>query len=98
MSDLLQLLLAGASTGAVYALIAMGFVIVFKATNVVNFAHAAVVMLGSWGRRELTSQSDDDFLVLVDGPERGGVLPRLPELKTMFGVGGRTGRGVERLC
>jgi hypothetical protein len=36
---------------------------------------AAIVLLGSWGRRELTRQSDDDFLVLVDGPERDGVLP-----------------------
>ena len=26
----------------------MGFVIVFKATNVVNFAHASVVMLGAY--------------------------------------------------
>ena len=26
----------------------MGFVIVFKATNVVNFAHASIVMLGAY--------------------------------------------------
>jgi branched-chain amino acid transport system permease protein len=34
--------------GCIYALLAMGFVIVFKATNVVNFAHASVVMLGAF--------------------------------------------------
>jgi len=34
--------------GCIYGLIAMGFVIVFKATNVVNFAHASVVMLGAY--------------------------------------------------
>jgi branched-chain amino acid transport system permease protein len=34
--------------GCIYGLIAMGFVIVFKATNVVNFAHASVVMLGAF--------------------------------------------------
>src|SRR3954468_12487370 len=34
--------------GCIYGLIAMGFVIVFKATKVVNFAHASVVMLGAY--------------------------------------------------
>jgi branched-chain amino acid transport system permease protein len=34
--------------GCIYGVIAMGFVIVFKATNVVNFAHASVVMLGAF--------------------------------------------------
>lgn len=36
---------------------------------------AALVLLGSWGRRELTGRSDDDFLVLVDGAERDAVRP-----------------------
>jgi hypothetical protein len=52
---------------------------------------ASVVMLGSWGRRELTSQSDDDFLVLVDGPERDDVQPRPEELESVLGVAGQTG-------
>jgi hypothetical protein len=52
---------------------------------------AAVVMLGSWGRRELTSQSDDDFLILVDGPERDGVRPGAAELQSLLGVAGQTG-------
>jgi branched-chain amino acid transport system permease protein len=47
MTQVLELLISGLSLGCIYALIAMGFVIVFKATNVVNFAHAAVVMLGA---------------------------------------------------
>jgi hypothetical protein len=29
--------------------------------------HAAVVLMGSWGRHELTAGSDDDYLVLVRG-------------------------------
>ncbi|MGZ4245343.1 MAG: branched-chain amino acid ABC transporter permease [Solirubrobacteraceae bacterium] len=48
MSQFFELLLTGLSLGCIYALIAMGFVIVFKATNVVNFAHASVVMLGAF--------------------------------------------------
>ena len=42
MNQFLELLLSGLSLGCIYGLIAMGFVIVFKATNVVNFAHASV--------------------------------------------------------
>jgi branched-chain amino acid transport system permease protein len=48
VSQFLELLLSGLMLGCIYGLIAMGFVIVFKATNVVNFAHASIVMLGAF--------------------------------------------------
>ena len=48
MNQFFELLVSGLSLGCIYALIAMGFVIVFKATNVVNFAHASVLMLGAY--------------------------------------------------
>jgi branched-chain amino acid transport system permease protein len=48
MSQFVELLISGLMLGCIYALLAMGFVIVFKATNVVNFAHASVVMLGAF--------------------------------------------------
>ena len=48
MSQFIELLISGLSLGCIYALIAMGFVVVFKATNVVNFAHASVLMLGAY--------------------------------------------------
>lgn len=50
---------------------------------------ACVVLFGSWGRRELTSQSDDDFLVLVDGSERADVQPDADELRAVVGGGRR---------
>jgi hypothetical protein len=35
--------------------------------------HAAVVLMGSWGRHEITAGSDDDYVVLVRGfPPAGG--------------------------
>ncbi len=40
----------------------------------------AVVVMGSWGRRELTSASDDDWLLLIDGPARAGVHPSPDEV------------------
>jgi branched-chain amino acid transport system permease protein len=48
MTQALELLVSGLSLGCIYALIAMGFVVVFKATNVVNFAHVSVLMLGAY--------------------------------------------------
>jgi branched-chain amino acid transport system permease protein len=48
MSQFFELLISGLMLGSIYGLLAMGFVIVFKATNVVNFAHASVVMLGAF--------------------------------------------------
>jgi branched-chain amino acid transport system permease protein len=48
MNQVLELLVSGLSLGCIYALIAMGFVVVFKATNVVNFVHVSVLMLGAY--------------------------------------------------
>jgi branched-chain amino acid transport system permease protein len=42
----MELLVNGVSLGLLYALITLGFVIVFKATRVVNFAHASFLLLG----------------------------------------------------
>jgi branched-chain amino acid transport system permease protein len=38
----------GLSLGALYALLALGFVIIFKATQVINFAHGAIAALGAY--------------------------------------------------
>ena len=44
----LEVLINGISLGGIYALIALGFVIVFKATEVVNFAHGSLLVLGGY--------------------------------------------------
>ncbi|UXU76673.1 MULTISPECIES: branched-chain amino acid ABC transporter permease [unclassified Paracoccus (in: a-proteobacteria)] len=46
MSELLQFLFSGLTVGAVYALVALGFTIIFNASGVVNFAQGEFVMLG----------------------------------------------------
>jgi branched-chain amino acid transport system permease protein len=43
-----QALVTGLSLGSIYALLAMGFVIIFKATQVLNFAHGALATLGAF--------------------------------------------------
>ena len=42
------LMATGISTGALYALVALGLVVVYKATSVVNFAHGEMFMLGGF--------------------------------------------------
>jgi len=48
MISLLQTVIGGLSIGAVYALVAMGFSIVYRTMGLVNFAHADVVMVGAY--------------------------------------------------
>lgn len=44
--EYLQLFLDGTVTGSVYALVAVGFTVVYRVTGVINFAQGAFVMLG----------------------------------------------------
>lgn len=46
MSDLLQFTVSGLTNGSIYALVAMGFVLIYNASEVVNFAQGEFVMLG----------------------------------------------------
>jgi len=48
MEHLLQLLVSGTVTGGIYALIAIGFVVIYKATGVINFAIGELMMLGAF--------------------------------------------------
>jgi branched-chain amino acid transport system permease protein len=44
----LQLVVNGAATGCIYGLIAFGFVLIYKATEMVNFAQGDIMMLGAF--------------------------------------------------
>jgi branched-chain amino acid transport system permease protein len=43
-----QLLFSGAAVGAIYSLVALGFVLIIRAANVVNFAQGDFAMLGAF--------------------------------------------------
>src|SRR3954469_9718878 len=47
MTELLQHIVDGVSLGAIYALIALGYTMVYGVLQLINFAHRAVFMLGS---------------------------------------------------
>jgi branched-chain amino acid transport system permease protein len=61
MSELLQFLFSGITVGAVYALVALGFTIIYNASDVVNFAQGEFVMLGG--------------MITVFGHAMGAALP-----------------------
>ena len=46
MPEFVQFLISGLTVGAVYALVALGFTLVYNASDVVNFAQGEFVMLG----------------------------------------------------
>lgn len=49
ISELVQFLFSGLTVGAVYALVALGFTMIYNASGVVNFAQGEFVMLGALG-------------------------------------------------
>ena len=46
IAQLVQSLLSGLTTGAIYALVALGFAIIYNASRVINFAQGEFVMIG----------------------------------------------------
>lgn len=46
MSEFLQFLFSGLTVGAIYALVALGFTLIYNASDVLNFAQGEFVMLG----------------------------------------------------
>ena len=48
MDNFLQACVSGLSQGCVYALVALGFVLIYKATEVANFAQGELMMVGAY--------------------------------------------------
>lgn len=48
MNKLLQTLMDGVAVGSLYALIALGYTMVYGVLQFINFAHGDVVMVGAW--------------------------------------------------
>ncbi|VTU27599.1 LIV-I protein H [Variovorax sp. PBS-H4] len=65
MNESVQLLLAGLGTGSIYALVALGFNIIFKSTGALNFAQGEWVMLGGMVAATLYAAKVPLWLALV---------------------------------
>ena len=48
MEFFLHLLILGIAVGAIYAVVALGFVLIYKSTRVLNFAQGTLVMIGAF--------------------------------------------------
>lgn len=63
LANLVQLVVTGLGLGAVYALVALGFVMIYRAVNVVNFAQGDFAMIGAYTMVLLAVQWHLPFLV-----------------------------------
>ena len=48
MEELIAPLFRGLGLGSVYALLAVGFVVIYRATDVINFAQPTMMIIGAW--------------------------------------------------
>ncbi len=58
MAELLQFIITGISVGMVYALIALGFVLVWKSSSVANLALGQIVLISSWFTYSMLAQAE----------------------------------------
>lgn len=65
MSEFLQLCFNGLALGARYALVALGFVIIYRATGVINFAQGALVALGAYVTYAFANSAGLPFVLSV---------------------------------
>ena len=48
MIKVIEIIFNGLAVGAIYSLIALGFVLIFKSTGILNFAQCELVMFGAF--------------------------------------------------
>jgi branched-chain amino acid transport system permease protein len=84
-----QLLLSGLIVGSIYGLVALGFVLIYKATNVVNFAQGEIMMLGAYFCYFLISSYQihfiPAFLITLMFSSTLGILIELAILRPLVG-------------
>jgi branched-chain amino acid transport system permease protein len=74
MADLVQVSIQGLAFGAKLALVALGFVIVFKATGVINLGQGALVLVGAYLTFNVTQTWGVPFVLAVVAAMAGGAL------------------------
>jgi len=89
VADFLQILFGGLALGARYALVALGFVIIYKATGVINFAQGGLLALGAYLTYALVNDAGLPFWLAVLGGAAGtalvGALTERVVLRRMVG-------------
>src|SRR5436189_2242566 len=92
-SDLPLRLVGGLTTGSIYALIALGYTMVYGVLQLINFAHSEVFMVGTFaGLYTLKA--------IASGPEGGLVLAGVigTAMLAAMGASALTALGLERIA
>lgn len=74
MIELIQTLLEGLARGSTYALLALGFVMIYKATHVISFAQPALMVTGGLVAYHVQSSFGLPFVVALIAGALGGAL------------------------
>lgn len=82
--ETLQLLVSGLANGCVYGLIALGFVLIYKATEAVNFAQGDFMMIGAFVTLGLTNAEYMHLPFWVAAPLAIGIMAVLGYLLNYF--------------
>ncbi|HOU33673.1 MAG TPA: branched-chain amino acid ABC transporter permease, partial [Synergistaceae bacterium] len=70
----MQTLVTGLSIGGIYALMAVGYSLVFSVLNFSNFAHGAVIMLGAYAGLGVVRLFPPHLALAVTGAAVAGAL------------------------
>jgi branched-chain amino acid transport system permease protein len=99
MADALQYLVSGIATGSIYALVALGFVVIYRASKVFNFAHGEFLTFGALMMALLYSPSvEPELMNQIGAPTLSGFgLPWIVSLILTVGAAGLLAAGIERI-
>ena len=61
--QLIQLIIDGVASGCIYGLVALGFVLIYKATETINFAQGDILMLGAFVAFSLIGGLGMDYIL-----------------------------------
>src|ERR1051325_3972820 len=95
MGDFLQTLIIAVTLGSLYALIALGYTMVYGILKLINFAHSDIVVLGAWVSFTLATFFLPRMGIPLDAPPwyAGGLI-----LIAAMVLCGAVGFAIERLA
>jgi branched-chain amino acid transport system permease protein len=89
MTAFLQLLFQGVALGCIYALVALGFTVVYRASNVINFAQGSLLLVGAYLVSVLATGLNLPFALAVTGAiallAAGGAVFQMTVLRRVLG-------------
>jgi branched-chain amino acid transport system permease protein len=70
MPEFLQFFFSGLTVGAIYALVAVGFTLIYSSSDVINFAQGEFVMIGGMGTFFLSAAGAPSVAALSQSSSR----------------------------